>query len=93
MKRSFYPRLAIDGMRKNRRMYGPYLAFLRPMRSVNLPQHSAPRIAPSKPEEVTTSTILSSMPKSFWKKGIAPEITPVSKPNNSPPMAATIAIT
>lgn len=27
MKRSFYPRLAIDGMRKNRRMYGPYLAM------------------------------------------------------------------
>mgnify|MGYP007128031222 CR=1 FL=1 len=44
------------------------MTFLRPMRSVNLPQHSAPRIAPSKPEEVTTSTILSSMPKSFWKK-------------------------
>ena len=27
MKRSFYPRLAVDGMRKNRRMYGPYLAM------------------------------------------------------------------
>ena len=27
MKRSFYLRLAIDGMRKNRRMYGPYLAM------------------------------------------------------------------
>ena len=27
MNRSFYPRLAIDGMRKNRRMYGPYLAM------------------------------------------------------------------
>ena len=27
MKRSFYPRLAIVGMRKNRRMYGPYLAM------------------------------------------------------------------
>lgn len=27
MKRSFYPRLAIDGMRENRRMYGPYLAM------------------------------------------------------------------
>lgn len=26
MKRSFYPRLAIDGMRKNRRMYGPYIS-------------------------------------------------------------------
>ena len=31
--------------------------------------------------------------KIFLEEGIAPEITPVSKPNNSPPMAATIAIT
>ena len=34
----------------------------------------------------------SSITKSFCKKGIAPEITPVSNPNNSPPVAAIMAI-
>ena len=69
------------------------ITFLRPSVSVIFPQKSAPKIAPHNPEAVIISIILLSIPKSFWKKGMAPDITPVSNPNNSPPVAATTAMT
>ena len=69
------------------------ITTLRPNISVIFPQNKAPRIAPTNPAEVTNSTMELSKPKSFWKKGIAPDITPVSNPNNRPPVAAITAIT
>ena len=68
------------------------ITFLRPSWSVILPQNRAPKIAPNNPTDVTNSIILLSIPKSFWKNGIAPETTPVSKPKSKPPVAAIIAI-
>jgi len=41
---------------------------------------------------VTHSIVLSLNCQYSFKNGSAPEITPVSKPNNSPPVAAIIAI-
>ena len=69
------------------------ITFLRPNRSVSLPQNKAPRMAPNNPADVISSTIPLSIPKSFWKKGIAPDITPVSKPKSRPPVAAIMAMT
>jgi hypothetical protein len=65
--------------------------FLRPNRSERLPPVIAVTAAPTKTELTASPCSNVERPKVFLIKISAPEMTPVSYPNNNPPIAANIA--
>ncbi len=68
------------------------MIFLRPYMSANMPLAAAPKTAPTKAELTTQPLVrLSSGQVSLINRS-APEITPVSNPDSSPPREATAAI-
>jgi len=65
----------------------------RPNRSVRWPHPSAPTIAPTSKELTTNPCKKGVSRKSSCMRSMAPEITPVSKPNSKPPRAEMPATT
>ena len=70
------------------------IIFLRPKISVILPLIKQPKTAPNRTAVVTPPSCESvrAQPLASCKKISVPEITPVSKPNRNPPIAATLEI-
>ena|GEM_PF-4369969 len=85
-------RLAVRVPRK-KTAAAPMMTRRRPKRSVSLPLKAEPRMAPTRTELTTSSWAREPRPKSWRMNSRAPDMTPVSNPNNSPPMAATKATT
>jgi hypothetical protein len=67
------------------------IALRRPMRSESGPPIKAPKAAPRSKDATTICCAVSESPKSSLMKSCAPEMMPVSYPNNRPPMADTPA--
>ncbi len=62
---------------------------LRPIRSATRPPNSAPNAAPGNSRQLTTVASPNALsPRSSFMYSRAPEMTPVSYPNNSPPRVA-----
>ena len=70
----------------------PRIARLRPITSVSLPLRVEPQTAPIRAALTRSSSVNGVSPNSPLMKRIAPEITPVSKPNSSPASAAIAAV-
>src|SRR5579875_695753 len=64
----------------------------RPLRSPGTPASDAPKIVPSSAIETVKPRPHSDSAKVFFNPAVVPEITAVSKPNSSPPSAATTVL-
>jgi hypothetical protein len=64
--------------------------FFLPIRSLMVPAKAAPKTQPTSAQDATQPTPFGSSSKRASSGPIAPDITPVSYPNKSPPNAATI---
>ena len=70
----------------------PRIARLRPIKSVSLPLKIELQTAPMRAALTRSSSVNGVNPNSLLIKRMAPEMTPVSKPNRSPAIAAVPAV-